>query len=177
MGDLVNKKVRHFEYGVGVIKDANEERVVVEFDIGVRMFPLPDAIINNYLLFGDDIESETQNKNGKETKSLSLDNNHYRKLYREDFKKWIDNTYNKKADNPINDSDGYATDAFFIEKNCPQRDFLSWLESEETLEEAREALLNVPKIVNGKTKPSNRVSGYITIMRLFKEFLIDIGKL
>ena len=106
---------------------------------------------------------------------VSLDKKHYRNLYREEFKNWLSNVYNKKSDKPINDITGYSSDVFFIEENCPEREFLTWFESEETLEEAREALLKVPSIVNGKQKPSSRVSGYITRLRLFREFLIDTG--
>ena len=71
---------------------------------------------------------------------------------------------------------GYASDAFYIESHCRNRNFLLWFDSEDTLEEAREALLNVKDIINGKQEPKDRVNGYINRMRFFREYLIYIGR-
>ncbi len=176
MNDLINKRVFHDRFKEGVIVDADEKRVVVDFEGVTRIFPLPDAFTEQYLRIMDSDEKEDRHVLPIDNAStVNKDTNHYRKLYRNEFRNWIINDYNKNSGNVVNDFNGYASDVFFIEKNCPEREFLDWFRSEETLEDARNALLKVPGVINGKQDPEQRVSGYITRMRLFKAFLQQKG--
>ncbi len=178
MGTLINKTVKHSLYGDGKVIEENDKRVVVDFSGNVRLFPMPDAVIHNYFVICDDYDTiELPEKESSWNRKIVSTDQSYREKYREEFRDWIVNYYNKNYDNVINDYKGYASDVFFIEKNCPERDFLTWFTSEETLNEAREALLKVPEVINGKQKPEYRVSGYITRMRIFRLFMQNKGLL
>lgn len=183
MDNLVKRRVSHHTFGDGIIVDANGDRVIVDFKGRVRIFRLPDAFTEGYLQIGEDIgfqvpsDGEIRTKGGIKDDIKTNDAEYYRKRYRADFKKWIEDYYNATSERKINDATGYASDVFFIEKYCPDKEFLEWFRTEESLEKARKEMLTLPRIINGQQKPEKRVDGYIRRMRIFREYLHYIGKI
>lgn len=176
MSNIVGKTVNHRIYGKGKVIGADDDRAIIDFSGTKRFFPLPESIKNHYFLIDTGLPEEIV-INSKEYQDAEKDEKYYRNLYRLEYKDWIENEYNKNSGKPINDVKGYVSDAFYIEEHCRERNFLSWFDSEDTLEEAREALLKVEDIINGKQNPKTRVSGYIGRMRIFREYLIHIGRI
>jgi hypothetical protein len=171
MNDLINKRVFHDRFKEGVIVDADEKRVVVDFEGVTRIFPLPKAFEENILEL---LETEyvSNERSIRENKPTVLDQGTYRLRYQQAFEDWF-NDYMLRT-KPLKSYKTYVSDAFYIEDHCPEKDFLYWFTSEETLTEARDALMLVPDIAN-KPDPKKRATGYLTSMRYFRKFLMDKG--
>lgn len=60
-----------------------------------------------------------------------------------------------------------ATDTFYLEKHS-DRDFLSWLNSEKTLNEAEKEL---KKLLSNRQKPESDLKAYLNDMKYFRDFL------
>ena len=60
-----------------------------------------------------------------------------------------------------------ATDTFYLEKHS-DRDFVSWLNSEKTLNEAEKEL---KKLLSNRQKPESDLKAYLNDMKYFRDFL------
>ena len=169
------RNVRHFEYGVGtVIRVSNNKAFVVfsekeNYAGNQYCFIVPDAFQKGYLeLLNVDGEENIDSVNS----SMSTPNM-YRDLYKKPFWDYLNEEKIKRTGEPYK-MDTIAVDAFYLEKHSVDRDFLDWMRSDDSMEEAKNELTRIIEKAGGpRTKP--RIDAYYNALSKLRDYLIQRG--
>ena len=165
----VGNQVEHKVYGSGKIVEEGNGLIWVEFPNNTKYaanrycFHIPEDVDKGFILIDgfEATDSEEDDANSSDNK--------YRDLYKRAFFEYLNEEKVKRDGTPYK-MDTVAIDAFYLEKHSKKRDFLKWMDSDESMNEARKELTRLLEKAGGP-RVQTRIREYFRSLSKLREYL------